>query len=107
MGARVNMHAEREAQGAAQGVAARVLVVGDTPAHVKLLEDLLLFNGYEVEVVAAGEEALAAIRGRAPDLVLLDAQMPGLSGFDVCRAVRADSTLAMLPVVLVTAQDDR
>jgi class 3 adenylate cyclase/CheY-like chemotaxis protein len=101
------MHAERETQGAAPGPAARILVVDDTPANVKLLEDLLVFHGYEVEAAANGEDALEAIRGRAPDLVLLDVMMPGLSGFDVCRAVRADSTLAMLPLVLVTALDDR
>ncbi|HUL97060.1 MAG TPA: response regulator [Usitatibacter sp.] len=84
-----------------------ILVVDDTPANVKLLEDLLVFHGYSVEVAESGHEALAAIRARAPDLVLLDVLMPGLSGYDVCRAIRADPALAMLPVVMVTALDDR
>jgi class 3 adenylate cyclase len=85
----------------------RVLVVDDTPANVKLLEDLLTFQGYEVETAASGEEALAMVRANAPDLILLDVLMPGLSGYDVCRAVRADPKLTMLPVVMVTALGER
>ncbi|MBC8022661.1 MAG: response regulator [Burkholderiales bacterium] len=86
---------------------ARVLVVDDTPANVKLLEDLLGFHGYEIEAAANGEEALAIMRDRMPDLVLLDVLMPGMSGYDVCRAIRADPALAMLPVVMITALEDR
>jgi class 3 adenylate cyclase/CheY-like chemotaxis protein len=85
----------------------RILVVDDTPTNVKLLEDLLAFQGYEVETAASGEEALAMIRAQPPDLVLLDVVMPGLSGYDVCRAVRADPRLTMLPVVMVTALGER
>jgi class 3 adenylate cyclase/CheY-like chemotaxis protein len=85
----------------------RVLVVDDTPANVKLLEDLLAFQGYEVETAASGEEALAMVRAHAPDLILLDVVLPGLSGYDVCRAVRSDPKLTMLPVVMVTALDER
>ena len=84
-----------------------ILVVDDTPTNVKLLEDLLVFHGYRVEVAEGGAEALAAIREHAPDLVLLDVLMPGLSGYDVCRAIRGDPALAMLPVVMVTALEDR
>jgi adenylate cyclase len=87
--------------------AARVLVVDDTPANVKLLEDLLAFHGYDVEAASSGGEALAMIRGAPPDLVLLDVLMPGMSGYEVCRAIRADPALAMLPVVMITALEDR
>src|SRR5207237_7013568 len=82
---------------------ARILVVDDTPPNVKLLEDLLGFHGYEVEAAASGEEALEMMDERAPDLVLLDILMPGLSGYDVCRAIRSNPRLQMLPVVMVTA----
>ena len=103
----MSAHADPGADEAGDSRAAHILVVDDTPANVKLLEDLLGFHGYEVEAVTSGEEALAAIRERLPDLMLLDVLMPGLSGYDVCRAVRVDPALAMLPVVMVTALEDR
>ena len=103
----MNAQAELENPDAVARSAARILIVDDMPANVKLLEDLLSFHGYQVEAATSGEEALEAIRGRTPDLVLLDILMPGISGYDVCRAVRADPRLAMLPVVMVTALEDR
>jgi class 3 adenylate cyclase/CheY-like chemotaxis protein len=102
----VNLQAEYAASDVSQA-GARVLVVDDTAANVKLLEDLLAFHGYEVEVACDGEEALKAIRRNPPDLVLLDVVMPGLTGYDVCRAMRSDPALAMLPVVMVTALEAR
>jgi adenylate cyclase len=103
----VNLQADPESADAGVPSPGRILVVDDTPANVKLLEDLLAFQGYQVEAAESGEEALESIRRAAPDLVLLDVVMPGLSGYDVCRAVRADPALAMLAVVMVTALDDR
>ena len=84
---------------------ARVLVVDDTPANVKLLADLLDAKGYEVTTATRGEEALASVVASPPDLVLLDVMMPGMSGYDVCRRLRADPATALLPVVLVTSLD--
>jgi len=84
---------------------ARILVVDDTPANVKLLADLAAFSGYRVSTARSGAEALAAIAAGPPDLVLLDVVMPGMSGYDVCRAIRADTATAMLPVIMVTALD--
>jgi adenylate cyclase len=103
----VNAHAQTEIPEPAANAPARILIVDDTPANVKLLEDLLAFHGYEVEVAGSGGEALAMIRALPPDLVLLDVLMPGMSGYDVCRAIRGDATLAMLPVVMITALEDR
>lgn len=85
--------------------AARILVVDDTPANLKLLTGLLGSRGYEVETAADGEAALAAIARRKPDLVLLDVMMPGLSGYDVCRRIRAEPATALLPVVMCTSLD--
>jgi class 3 adenylate cyclase len=82
-----------------------VLVVDDTPHNVKLLADLLAVKGYAVATAANGEEALARVAAEQPDLVLLDVMMPGLSGYDVCRRLRADPATALLPVVLVTSLD--
>src|SRR6185369_17330564 len=73
--------------------------------NVRLLADVLRVKGYRTSTASSGEAALAAIRDEPPDLVLLDVMMPGLDGYAVCRAIRADPHTAMLPVVLVTALD--
>ena len=86
---------------------ARILVVDDTPANVKLLVDLLAAKGYRPVAAASGEEALARIAEQVPDLVLLDIMMPGLSGYDVCRRIRDDPATALLPVVLCTSLDPK
>ena len=86
-------------------MAQRILVVDDTPANIKLLGDLLRVKGYDVETAASGEEALAAIARRSPDLVLLDIMMPGLNGYEVCRKIRENPATALLPVVLCTSLD--
>ena len=83
----------------------KVLVVDDTPANVKLLADLLKVKGYEVSTAANGEEGLAKVAAEHPDIVLLDIMMPGMSGYDVCRTIRANPGTALLPVVLVTSLD--
>ena len=87
---------------------ARILVVDDTPRNVKLLADLLEAEGYDVVTASSGAGALAACRDDAaerPDLVLLDVVMPGMDGYAVCRALRAEAATAALPVVMVTALD--
>jgi class 3 adenylate cyclase len=84
---------------------ARILVVDDQPDNVRLLADLLSLHGYAIETASSGQAALDAIARAVPDLVLLDVVMPGLSGLDVLRRLRADPRLAALPVVLVTALD--
>ena len=84
---------------------ARILVVDDTPANVKLLVDVLAAKGYEVSAATNGADALAMIAAAPPDLVLLDIMMPGLSGYEVCKRLRADPATALLPVVLCTSLD--
>jgi len=84
---------------------AKVLVVDDTPHNVKLLADLLAVKGYAVATAVNGEEALVKVASEQPDLILLDVMMPGLSGYDVCRQLRADPQTALLPIVLVTSLD--
>jgi adenylate cyclase len=86
-------------------MSAKVLVVDDTPMNVKLLADLLAVKGYAVVTATSGPQALALLDAERPDLVLLDVMMPGMSGYEVCAAIRANPANAMLPVVLVTALD--
>ena len=83
----------------------KILVVDDTPANVKLLVDVLTAKGYAVSAAVNGEEALAKVAAETPDLVVLDIMMPGLSGYDVCRSIRANPATALLPVVLCTSLD--
>ena len=84
---------------------AHILVVDDVPRNVRLLADVLGAHGYRTSTAASGEEALACLAAERPDLVLLDVMMPGMDGYQVCRAIRADPACAVLPVVLVTALD--
>ncbi|HVF62548.1 MAG TPA: response regulator [Casimicrobiaceae bacterium] len=84
---------------------AKVLVVDDTPQNVKLLADILGAKGFVAITAASGEEALRKLEAESPDIVLLDIMMPGLSGYDVCRRIRANPATTLLPVVLVTSLD--
>jgi len=87
-------------------VTARVLVVDDIPVNRQLLEAKLLAEYYEVAQAGSGHEALDAARTWQPDVVLLDVMMPGMDGYEVCARLKADSTTAHLPVVMVTALVD-
>ncbi|MFL6110414.1 MAG: response regulator transcription factor [Catenulispora sp.] len=80
-----------------------VLIADDDPAIRDLVAFQLHADGHECLAVEDGAAALAAMRERAPDLAILDVSMPGLSGFEVCRALRADPALAGLPVLVLTA----
>jgi DNA-binding response OmpR family regulator len=85
----------------------RILVVDDVPTNVKLLADLLAAHGYPVDSAVDGTAALQAISREPPALVLLDVMMPGMDGIDVLVHIRADEANAMLPVVMVTALEER
>lgn len=82
----------------------RVLVADDEPNIVVSLEFMLRREGYEVLVARDGTATLAAIREQRPQLVLLDAMMPGMSGFDICEAVRADPELRSTRILMLTAK---
>ena len=84
---------------------AKILVVDDIAPNVKLLADLLGTKGYAVVTASTGEEALVKVAAERPDLVLLDVMMPGISGYEVCRRLRADPDYALLPIVLCTSLD--
>jgi adenylate cyclase len=83
----------------------KILVVDDTPHNVKLLADLLTAKGYAVVTAASGAQALEKLAKEQPDLALLDVVMPEMSGYEVCRKIRANPATATLPVVMVTALD--
>ncbi|MGY4827200.1 response regulator [Sphaerotilaceae bacterium SBD11-9] len=82
--------------------AAVVLVVDDAPQSLGPLCQVLSDHGYTVIVARDGEAALARLDLVTPDAILLDAMMPGLSGFDVCRRIRQEPALAHVPVIFMT-----
>ena len=83
-----------------------ILCVDDVPQNLELLGSLLE-GRYRIKVAISGERALQILTSaELPDLILLDVVMPGLSGWDVCRAIKADPRLAGIPVVFLTAKAD-
>ena len=81
----------------------RVLVVDDHEENLYLLDALLQGHGYQVELARNGNEALDIARREAPDLVITDILMPGMDGFNLCRAWMADEKLRRAPLVFYTA----
>ena len=82
----------------------KVLIADDEPNIVVSLEFMMKREGYEVLVARDGRQALEAIRRERPELVLLDAMMPGMTGFDVCAAVRADERIRDTRILMLTAK---
>jgi len=84
-----------------------VLIVDDEEIGRETLGDLLVNHGVQLLFAANGPEALAKAVAFTPDVILLDVMMPGMDGFEVCRRLRADPLLAEVPIIMVTALDDR
>jgi CheY-like chemotaxis protein len=83
------------------------LIVDDELGGRKTLEGILRPFGYDLVFATSGAEALTQAAANAPDLMVLDVMMPGMDGFEVCRRLRADPRLAEIPVIMLTALDDR
>lgn len=84
-----------------------VFIVDDEPVGRKTLKALLFTEGYDLAFAANGPEALALAAELNPDVILLDVMMPGMDGFEVCRRLRAMPDQAEVPIIMVTALDDR
>src|SRR5436190_17349183 len=84
---------------------ARVLVVDDLPANVKLLEARLSAEYFDVLTAMSGEQALVICERAECDIVLLDVMMPEMDGFEVCRRLKSNPATHHIPVVMVTALD--
>ena len=83
-----------------------VLIVDDQPGNLSLLHDALDESGYTVLVATSGEQALRAVNQALPDVVLLDAVMPGMDGFEVARRLKADAATMAVPIVFMTGLTD-
>jgi two-component system, cell cycle response regulator len=86
-------------------VPARILIVDDHEDNIELLRARLEARGYRIDTAMDGEQALARVAERTPDLILLDVMMPRLDGFEVVRRLKADRTLPFIPIILQTALD--
>ena len=84
----------------------RILIVDDNETNRDILMTRLSAHGYDLKQAADGEEALAAAKEHLPDLILLDVMMPKIDGIEVCRRLKADSSLPFMPIILVTAKAD-
>ena len=82
----------------------KILVIDDTELMQRMIRDILESEGYEVHSAYSGEEGLAKVAAIKPDLIILDIIMPGMSGFDVCRILRADDGNILTPIIMLTAQ---
>lgn len=84
-------------------MAKRIMVVEDNDLNRKLFCDVLKAQGFEVEPIADGNAVLAAARDRHPDLIIMDIQLPGVSGVDLIAAAKREAGLKDIPVLAVTA----
>lgn len=80
-----------------------VLVIEDNEQNLYLMKYLLESNGYRAKLARDGAEGIAAARAEPPDMILLDIQLPTLSGHDVARALKANGALSRIPIVAVTS----
>jgi adenylate cyclase len=85
---------------------ALILIADDNEANVDILETRLGSQGYAIITARDGEEALARAQADLPDLILLDVMMPRFDGFEVCRRLKANTSLPFMPIILVTAKAD-
>ena len=87
-------------------MSARILIVEDEEPLTMLLVYNLEKEGYEVETAARGDEADTKLKESAPDLVVLDWMLPGLSGIELCRRLRARPETQQLPIIMLTARGE-
>ncbi|MBO9315226.1 MAG: response regulator, partial [Chloroflexus sp.] len=90
-----------------QGQPYHVLVIDDDPNVRDILSNLLKRERCVVRTAESGLSGIAAARAELPDLILLDVMMPDLDGFSVCRMLRDDPLTAEVPIIMITALDDR
>jgi two-component system, OmpR family, alkaline phosphatase synthesis response regulator PhoP len=95
---------EQARSGEEKAMARTVLVADDEPSILLSLQFLLNKAGYEVRVARDGQEAIDSVRQVTPDLIILDAMMPAVSGYDVCEYLRSVPDFHDIPVIMLTAK---
>lgn len=82
----------------------RVLLIEDEPNIIEAISFILSRDGFTVHTHERGDTAMDKIRGFPPDMIILDVMLPGMSGFDLLKTLRADAALATIPVMMLTAR---
>lgn len=85
----------------------RILVVDDSRLVTDIVKMRLQMFGYEVDLAHSGEEALAKVAAQPPHLMVLDVQMPGIDGYEVCRRLRANPAFDDLRIIMLTSSEDK
>ena len=85
----------------------KILIVDDDSLGIATLESILYNQGYNIKSAHNGTTALKLANEIMPDLILLDVMMPGMDGFEVCQRLRTTPKLAEVPIIILTALDDR
>lgn len=88
-----------------RGFRPKILVVDDQPVNIRLINELLK-GEYDIIMATEGKQALLKCHTQKPDLILLDVLMPGMSGHDLCRSLKADEKTYNIPVIFLTSQDE-
>jgi signal transduction histidine kinase len=83
-----------------------ILVVDDNPTNLAVISQALRTEGWQVRIAVDGEDALNKVAQNPPELILLDVQMPGIDGFEVCKRVKADKATSDIPIIFMTALSD-
>jgi two-component system sensor histidine kinase/response regulator len=80
----------------------KILIVDDTPSNLQLLSEIFKDRGYEIQAALNGKLALQAIQNNPPDLILMDIAMPDISGYEVCKRIKADERFSDIPIIFVS-----
>jgi two-component system cell cycle response regulator/two-component system cell cycle response regulator DivK len=81
----------------------KVMLVEDNNMNARLLEHVLIRDGFELVIFSSAEEAIAAAVSEMPDIILMDIQLPGMDGLDAARQLKNESATSMIPIVAITA----
>ena len=101
------MHIQEKVSRESQMPDEKILLVDDEDSNLRLLTQWLIPLGYDIELASNGEEAVRKVRDSRPDLIILDIMMPVMDGYEACRILKEDPKTMNIPIIMVTALDDR
>ena len=84
-------------------MAKTILVIEDNNLNAKLLEDIFTAKGYKVKIAENGEDGLEMVKKKKPDIILMDIQLPGMSGYELTRILKNDEGTSGIPIIAITA----